>query len=542
MANHTRTVLLTGGTIRTLDPADTVAEALVVRGNRIAAVGSAATMADLAGSDAIRVHLGGRTVLPGLIDAHTHLEATALHLSQFADCHVPPHRDLDGILGALAAHAAATPPGEWVVGQGSFMLAEKLAEGRYPTLAEMDAAVPDHPAALRAGAHITILNSRALAAVGIDADYTPPAGGYVERDATGKPTGYTTELYHHLGIPAPSLETTKEAIARTAALLSSYGVTSLQDQYPSTNGLRAYQQLHREGRLPLRITFTVHCPNLAAARRFLHYGFETGFGNEWLKFGAVKFFADGGITGSAAVFYDDYTHQPGNRGHLKVEQDEMDEMVRLIDAAGCQISTHVVGDRAMDMMLDAYERIPHPAGRRHRLEHVGHLCLTQERIERILRLGLVPVVTMPFLNSFGDFLEEHLGSRANGAFALRRMLDAGMRVPGSSDCAGAQPESLNPFFGIWCSVARETYLGNQLAPEEAVTVLEALHTYTTAAAWVDFEEQSRGTLEPGKLADFIVCDRDPLAIPTGDLREFVPSATILDGNLVAGALEGFPTA
>jgi predicted amidohydrolase YtcJ len=540
MSGDARTVLLSGGRVRTLDRGDTIADALVLRAGEIVGVGTQAAMEQLAGADAARVHLGGHTVLPGLIDAHTHLEATALHLSRFADCHVPPHHDLDGVLGALAQHATTVPADEWVIGQGSFMLAEKLRERRYPTLAEMDAAVPDRPALLRAGAHITILNSQALAEAGITRDYTPPAGGYVERDAAGNPTGFTSELYHHLNLPSASLEDTKEAVARTAALLSSFGVTSLQDQYPSTNGLRAYQQLQREGRLPLRITFTVHCPNLAAVRQFLRLGFETGFGNEWLKFGAVKFFADGGITGAAGVFYDDYTHQPGNRGHLKVEQDEMNEMVRLIDAAGCQISTHIVGDRALDMMLDAYERLPDPSRRRHRLEHVGHLCLTQERIDRIKAMDLVPVVTMPFLASFGDFLEDHLGARANGAFALRRMLDNGMLVPGSSDCAGAQPESLNPFFGMWCSVARETYLGNQLAPEEAVSAQEALHTYTTAAAWVDFEEDQRGTLEPGKLADCIVCERDPLEVPTADLKDFTPSATILDGRLVSGALDDFP--
>lgn len=531
-----RVTLLTNADVVTLDPHLPVATALAIRGDRILAVGDGATLGTTFGPNANVIDLGGKTVLPGLIDAHTHLEGTSVHLAYFADCHVPPHRDIDGILGALASHAKANPGAEWVIGQGSFMLAEKLKERRYPTLAEMDAAVPDRPALIRAGAHISIANSAALRAIGIDENYAPPPGGYVMRDELGKATGVLIELYWHIGFPPFSMDQTMAAIARTSALLSSFGVTSLQDQIPSTAGLRAYQHLQREGKLPLRLSFTVHCPNLASVKQFLKYGFESGFGDEQLKFGAVKFFVDGGITGAAGAFYDDYAHQPGNKGHFKVERDELFEMVRLIDAAGCQISTHVVGDRALDMLLDAYAAIPNPSGKRHRLEHAGHLCMNPGRIARIKEFGLIPVVTMPFLSSFGDYLHDYLGDRANGAFALRRLLDAGLIVPGSSDSLGAQPESLNPWFGMWCSVARETFGGKLLAPEEAVTALEALHTYTTAGAYADFEERRTGTLTVGKFADLIVCDRDPMRVHTAELKDFKPVATMLGGQVVSGRL------
>lgn len=534
-----RVTILINGKIRTLDASNvsgSVFEGVALRGGRVLALGSSAELTAAYGSTASVVDLRGRVVLPGLIDAHTHLEGTVLHLTYFADCHAPPHTDIPGILGALVDHAARNPAAEWVIGQGSFMLAEKLRERRYPTLAEMNAAVPDRPALIRAGAHISIVNTAALRKLGIDGAYVPPPGGHVVRDEAGNPTGVLIELYWHIGLPPFTPAQTNEAIAAMAARFSSYGVTSVQDQFPSTAGLRAYQQLRKEGRFPLRISFTVHCPNLAAVKSFLKLGFEVGFGDEWLKLGAVKFFVDGGITGAAGAFYDDYRHQPGNRGHLKVERDELFEMVRLLDAAGCQISTHVVGDRALDMLLDAYAAIPNPSGKRHRLEHAGHLCITPERIRRMDDMGLISVVTMPFLSSFGDFLPEYLGDRAQGAFALRRLLDAGLVVPGSSDSLGAQPESLTPWFGIWCSVVRQTYLGNRLAPEEAVTPLEALHTYTTAAAYADFEESRKGTIEPGKLADLIVCDRDPLDLPASELKAFSPAATILGGKVVSGAL------
>lgn len=530
-------LLLTNGTIRTMDSSGTIAEAIAIDDGRIRAIGSSAALESVPA--ATIVDLEGRTVIPGLIDAHTHLEGTATHLAYFADCHVPPHRDIPGIMGALADHARAHPDDEWVIGQGSFMLREKLVERRYPTLAEMDEAVPDRPALIRAGAHISIVNSAALRKIGVDRpDFTLPPGGHIDRDASGNPTGVLIEMYWSLGVGRFSPAQTRDAIERLAAQLSGYGITTVQDQFPSAAGLRAYQQLRREGRFPLRISFTMHAPNLAAVQSLLKLGFESGFGDEFLKFGAAKFFVDGGITGAAGAFYDDYSHEPGNKGHLKLERDEVFEMVRVLDDAGIQISTHVVGDLALDTLLDAYEAVPQSWGKRHRLEHAGHLCMNEERIARIKGMGLVPVVTMPFLNSFGDFLPEYLGERAKGAFALRRLLDAGLVVPGSSDSLGAQPESLNPWFGMWCSVERETYLGGHLAPEEAVTPLEALGTYTWAGAWTDHADSLTGSLEIGKAADLVILDADPASLDAASLSAVTPVATVLAGEVVSGALPG----
>ena len=351
---HTGNVLLVNGRVRTMDASGTIAEAILIRNGAIEAVGTSEEVEQRATAGVQRHDLQGWTVLPGLIDAHTHLEGTALHLAHFADCHVPPHRDLAGVLGALVERAAETPAGEWVIGQGSFMLGEKVAERRLPTLAEMDEAMPDHPAAIRAGAHITVANSRALDRWGIDDDFVPPTGAHVGRDADGTINGTLTELWWSLNPAKFTAAETEAAIEAMAHRLSSYGVTSLGDQFPSTTALHAYQALRREGRLPLRITFTVHCPTLPAVQAFLRYGLETGFGDEWLKFGAVKFFVDGGITGAAGAFYEPYTHQPESRGHLKLDQDELNAMVRALDDAGVQASIHVVGDRALDMALDAF--------------------------------------------------------------------------------------------------------------------------------------------------------------------------------------------
>jgi len=531
-------VLLVNGRVRTLDASGVIAEAILIQDGLIEAIGTTTEVERRAPAGVPRHDLQGRTVLPGLIDAHTHLEGTALHLAHFADCHVPPHRDIAGVLGALAERAAETRAGEWVIGQGSFMLGEKVAERRLPTLAEMDEAVPDHPAAIRAGAHITVANSQALARWGIDDDFVPPTGAHVGHDANGKINGTLTELWWSLNPAKFTAVETEAAIEAMAQRLSSYGVTSLGDQFPSATALHAYQKLHREARLPLRITFTVHCPTLPTVQAFLRYGLETGFGDEWLKFGAVKFFIDGGITGAAGAFYEPYTHQPESRGHLKLDQDELNAMVQELDDAGVQASIHVVGDRALDMSLDAFSRLNDPGRMRHRLEHAGHLCITPERIARLRDLGLVPVLTMPFLSSFGDFLPEYLGQRAEGAFALRRLLDAGLRAPGSSDSLGAQPESLNPFFGMWCAVERTTYLGGKLAPEEAVSVEEALTTYTTHAAWADWEEERRGSLEVGKVGDLIVMRDDPASVPPERLQYLSPEATLLGGVLVSGELPG----
>lgn len=528
-------LLLNNGVVRTMDGSSSVAQAIAIDGGVIRALGSTAEMSSIQAEQVVDLH--GRTVIPGLIDAHTHLEGTATHLTYFADCHVPPHHEIRDILQSLSEHGAANPQSEWVIGQGSFMLKEKLLERRYPSLAEMDAAVPDRPALIRAGAHISVVNSKALDIIGIDqAGYTPPDGAYIEREADGKPTGVLIEMYWSLGIGRFSPAQTRNSIEQLAAQLSRYGITSVQDQFPSAAGLRAYQQLRREGKFPLRISFTMHTPNVSAVRAFLTLGLESGFGDDFLKFGAAKFFIDGGITGAAGAFYEDYAHEPGNKGHLKLQRDDVFEMVRLLDEAGVQISTHVVGDYALDTLLDAYEDRPESWGKRHRLEHAGHLCMTEQRIARIKGMGLVPIVTMPFLNSFGDFLPDYLGDRADGAFALRRLIDAGLIVPGSSDCLGAQPESLNPWFGMWCSVARETYHVQLLAPEEAVTAEEALRTYTSSAAYVDFAERLTGSIEIGKAADLVVLDSDPVSLDAASLLAVQPISTILAGRVVSGAL------
>ncbi len=528
-------LLLTNGRILTRDDAGSIEEAVAIGGGRIVALGSTSALSTLHADHT--VDLGGRTVIPGLIDGHTHLDGTSTNLAYFADCHVPPNNTIPEILANLTAHAAANPDEPWVIGQGSFMLREKLAEGRLPSLAEMDAAVPDRPALIRAGAHISAVNSKALEVLGIDDDFVPPAGAHVVRDENGRPTGELIEMYWFIKVGGYDLVRTKEAVAAMAARLSSFGITSVQDQFPSATGLRAYQQLRREGRFPLRISFTIHTPTVAAVEQFLKMGIETGFGDQFLKVGAAKFFVDGGITGAAGAFYDDYSHMPGNKGHLKLSREDVFTMVRLLNDAGLQISTHVVGDLALDTLLDAYEAHPDSWGKRHRLEHAGHLCMTPERIGRMVKMGLVPVVTMPFLNSFGDFLPEYLGDRADGAFALRRLLDAGLPVPGSSDSLGAQPESLNPWFGMWCSVARETRTGQLLAPEEAVSPLEALDTYTRYPAYGDFAEDLVGSIEVGKAADLVVLDTDPFA-DAETLKNAKPIATMLDGKVVTGHLPG----
>ena len=536
-------VVLMNGRIRTLDPRNTVASAIAMRNGRILGTGGNAEMLALAGPAANRVDLGGRTVLPGLIDAHIHFEAAALHLTYFADCHVPPHRDLKGILNALSERASQTPPGEWVIGQGSYMLAEKLIEHRYPTLAEMDQAVRGHPALIRVSLHRAVANTEALRRTGIDSDYKPPRGADVIRDAQGKPTGMLIEMWDHLGLPPFSHEQMRHALSATAMRLSSLGVTSIQEQIPSTRALRIYQELKAEGQLPIRMIVTVLVRSVEETRTFLRYGLQTGFGDDMIKLGAVKLFVDGGITGSAAAFHEDYRNQPGHRGHLRLDQEELNEIVRLVDEADCQLSIHAVGDLALDMTMNAFEALQRPRGMRHRIEHAGHLCMTQARINRMKKLNLIPVVSMQFLSAFGDFLDEILGpERASESFALRRMLDAGLIVAGSSDQMGSQPEGLNPFWGMWCCLAREALLGTKVCPDEAITLDEALKTYTTAAACAGFEEQVKGTLERGKYADLIVCDRDPQEITLQELKHFQPVATLLNGNLVSGSLDFSPSA
>jgi predicted amidohydrolase YtcJ len=248
----------------------------------------------------------------------------------------------------------------------------------------------------------------------------------------------------------------------------------------------------------------------------------------------VKVFLDGDA--DTAAVHKHFAGPPDYYGLLALTQEELDDLVLKVHRGGMQLMIHAVGDRAQDMALDAIEKaIREVPGRdhRHRIEHLGDFFCTKERISRVKRLGVIPVVSSAFPYDCGDYYQSRIGSDPRYLYgALRSMIDEGLMPPGSSDCVGSIPESINPFFNIWCAVTQETLKGKVLCPQERITVLEGLRMYTVNSAYAGFEDNIKGTIESGKLADLIVLSEDPLKVPVQELKNIQITKTIIGGQVV----------
>jgi hypothetical protein len=515
-------LVLRGGRVITLDPADRVAEAVAIRGNRIVAVGSGAEMAALAGPRTRVVELAGRAVVPGFIDAHCHIEHTARFLHFYLDLHSPPLPAASAaVLEAVRRRAAELPPGSWIVGQGTYGTA-------MPARDELDRGVPNHPVALRWSVHDVLVNRRALELAGIDRSTPDPPGGKIERGADGEPTGILREAFDLLPIPPYDPSRLREALRDTLQkVFLEQGVTTAYELPASAAGVAAYQHLEQRGELPIRLQlgFTIapgHQP-LGDLDALLATGLRTGFGNDRLRIGPIKIFVDGSGP-SAATYLPD---QPGLQ--MRSGETLASEVLRA-HRAGWQLWIHAIGDRAQDLALDALESALATAPRadpRHRIEHLGNVW-REPAIERAERLGVIPVPTAAFM-----WLVPDETARGGGPplYPFRTLLDRGHRPPGNADTAGTQTFAINPMFSLSREVLRTNWNGVPVSPKEAVSITEALRIHTLYAAHAGFEEKEKGSIEPGKLADLVVLSRDPLTTPPERLMEIEVDLTLLDGRI-----------
>jgi len=521
-------LVLLDGKVITVDLQNPIADSVAIKDGRIIAVGRNQAIARLVGKKTEVVRLGGKSVLPGFVDAHTHLEGIAA-FHRMLDIHVPPLKGVDEILEKIKEKVKTSKPGEWIVGAGGW--GQVL-----PTREQLDSVAPDNPVVLRESAHVQILNSDALEFVGIDRNTVPPRGGKIFRDLkTGEPTGRIQEMpgiwLSH--IPPPSMEVREQSLSEVMQDFVRKGVTTIYD-FPSSDGMKAYQNLRDQGRLPLRLRYQVILTGTEPAFQefVLNYGPRTGFGDDWLRLGGVKLFVDGET--EAAVRYD----PPGQRekwvGQVRYTQEELNKIVLHAHTAGFQIWTHAIGDKAQDMILEAYERaqtaVPRPDPR-HRIEHAGNNeagPTTIEQLERMKRLGVIPVPTGAWIYLGHSAFK----TQAEVPFIYRTMLDHGLHPPGTSDSLGSMPESTNPFFSIWAIVTRKTRDGQLNGPTEAITPQEAIQGYTIDGAYSGFEEKIKGSIQRGKLADLIVVSADPLSVPPDQIKDIRVTMTVIDGKIV----------
>ena len=471
-------LLLTNATVASMRPSRPTDEAVAIIGDRIAWVGSAADARRDLGSIGRTVDLGGATVLPGFIDAHNHLILLGHWLDQ-VDCSVAAAPSISGIIAAIAARARTVPAGTWIEGRGYDDT--RLAERRHPSRADLDAATRDHPVLLHhISGHMSVVNSRGLDSAGIRRDTSDPVGGRIDRDpGSGDPTGLLQEQAMSL-VPVPFTPQDQASLQRSLrsggqAYLKA-GITSSHEAgIFSPPELGAFQTAWAEGWLAQRTYLMFRIDFVPWIEEL---GLQGGFGDARLRFGAIKLVADGSLIGRTAAVSEPFLVDPApdNIGMLTIPPDELHDLIWRGHRQGWQMAVHAIGDRAIETVLDGFERamarLPRPDPR-HRIEHCG--VLRPDLIQRIGQLGVIPVSQPPFITEFGDGFLRHLGhARCQLTYPLRAFLEAGIPVAGSSD---SPVSSYQPLLGIQAAVTERTADGAEFAPGERLTAEEAIRLY-----------------------------------------------------------------
>lgn len=534
--------LFTNARIRTLDDRRPTAHRIGVIGETIVGLDE-----ELDGCAADTVaDLGGAPVVPGFHDAHHHLGWRGQRLRQL-DLRPSVVGSLDALYDAVAGHAAGLPEHEWVIGSGY----NQDLIGGHPLRLRLDEAAGGRAVFLgHSSGHMCVVNTAVIKQMGYDdpRDLPDVPGGLTERDADGLPTGLLGEqaqtLVYDLIRPEP-LDGYVQAIGLASRVALSEGITSVTE--PGIAGrltgngpadLACYQLARERGLLGVRATLM---PEMAALHRIdrvqpgvdwlgLDLGLRSGFGDDWLRIGGVKVFSDGSLIGRTAAMLCDYADAAGNRGFLQADADELTRQIIDAHRAGWQVATHAIGDAAVDVVLDAVEQAQHRYPRhdpRHRLEHAG--VVSDAQVARIAALGIIPVPQGRFVEEIGDGMIAALGDeRADLAYRQRSFLDAGIALPGSSDCpvvAGA------PLLGVHAMVNRTAAGGRVLNPAERVTPLQALRAFTIGSAYADRQEHRKGRLARGLLADFVVLSDDPLTVGHERIRDIGVRMTVVGGKV-----------
>jgi len=530
---QTASLVLRGGTVVTVDSSERIAEAVAVEGNRITAVGTAEEIERFVGPTTRVIDLAGRALLPGFIDAHSHVEGLAESERARLPIHIPHSlKTTADILTRLRERASEIPAGSWIVGQGTY-------NQPMPTREELDRAVPDHPVVLRWSAHDLLLNHKAVEVAGLTDAADPTNGiGRIERTPTGEPA-ILRDTGIELPIPHSTFDEMRQWIPKTLRdFFLSKGVTSVYDMSSPDVAYRIYQELKDKGELPVRILISYRFTDVEP---LLRIGIRTGFGDDWLRVGAIKFHQDG-VWGTTAATYrpawkgSGTTFVPENYGGVRFEQEEFDRRVTEAHRGGWQVWVHANGDRAQDMTIAAYEAAQQAYPRldaRHRIEHFAHFLVqdperTEKRLSRMKRAGIIPSPQVAFLWRLTD---EGVKEPNVKFFPMKNLLDNGFHPAGGSDTLGTQNFATDPMFSISVAVNRKTKYGTKVQPEEAIPVMDAIKMFTIWAAYGGFEEKIKGSIEPGKLADLVVFSGDPLTVPPERLTDLHADLVVLDGKV-----------
>ena len=562
MSDTAPTLILTGGQVLTVDRDFSVAEGVAVRGRDIVAVGSDAEVRALAGPGTRVVELNGRTVLPGINDSHLHGAAYGMTKPPFAlDVGHPAVGSIADIAALVGEAVCAAPPGEWIVGLGwdPGYLKECLADAnRFPHRRDLDAVAPDHPVCLTDfSSHTVWLNTAALRRCGIDAGTVPPPGGVIDTDPGKEPTGILREAAQQLALaalPSPTIAQRRQAIQSVIRELHSRGITSYTEPGLgpggaqtffgglSTDNLTAYTELAAEGELHARVSVLLLPAPMGGSAEELRQGLgelalTAPTDPRLLRAIGVKIFADGIPPNRTSWMNEPYPE--GGHGSLCVhgetpalQVEELQEMIHVAHTAGFQLGVHVTGDRGIDTVVDAFVAanlaVPRPDAR----HYVIHgTFVGADSLDKLAAHGYGINMNPTIMWTTADLMDGVVGPELSARqWPVRSAVEAGVMFCASSDAPITEPDWRQ---GVAQMMLRESKAsGRVYGPEQRVPLAEALRAYTANAAWQDFADDFKGTIEPGKVADLCVLDRPLLSVDAHDITEVQVDLTTFDGRVV----------
>lgn len=520
------------GEIITVNASDDIVQGVAVQQDRIVAVGTDHEVLKFRGPKTRVVDLKGKTVIPGIIDAHVHMLIYGLN-KLGVDCKNGV-RTIDDIVERLAEKARQTPLGEWIRGWG--YNDSKLQEKRHPTRWDLDRVSTTHPIiVVRTCAHISVVNSKALEVLGIKKETPDPNGGLIERDECGEPTGVLKEAAHMAAFEVAGYSRKEVLIALQMANQDFVrnGITSIHEA--GTYGpdqLRTVYEAVRDRLVRVRVYAMLSVLNRSeeVVEKMIKAGVITGIGDERFRLGPAKIFLDGSSSGPTCATRLPYTSNPKDNGVLYFSQEQINQILGTAHQLGFQITAHAVGDKAVEMMITTIERVlsDHPRlNHRHRIEHAG--IVPPDLLERMKAIRVIPVANPAFFFEFGDGYRVNYGDRVRYMFPMADYIREGMIAAIGSD---GPITSIDPMRGIYCAVTRLSENGLTLGSEQRISRLQAIRSYTWNGAYASFEETIKGSLEPGKKADLVVLSGSLLTSHESDILSLSPVMTMIDGQIV----------